>query len=101
MITTKTDKSQKTKIPKIVWEKIEQIRLDNTSGSVDLSKQAAELLIFLVKNVSVESSSKLITLIQDTASELIKAQPMMAAIFNLANTTLHENIGLKNLPGSA
>ena len=97
MITTKTNKPQKIKIPKIVWEKIEQIRLDNTSGSVDLSKQAAELLIFLVKNVRVDSSSKLITLIQDTAYELIKARPMMAAIFNLASTTLHENIGLESI----
>ena len=92
MLTTKRNKNQIQKLPKIVHEQIEQIRLDNTSGSAELAKKAAEILIFLVDNVSVTSPSKLINLIYDTADELIKAQPMMASIFNLANTTLLENI---------
>lgn len=96
MSTIKRNKNQKSKLPKIVWEKIEQIQLDNTSGSTDLTKQAAEILIFLVNNASVTSPSKLINLIHTTAKELIKAQPLMASIFNLVNTTLLENIGLKN-----
>lgn len=96
MLTTKRNKNQIQQLPKIVHEQIEQIRLDNTSGSAELAKKAAEILIFLVDNVSVTSPSKLINLIHDTADELIKAQPMMASIFNLANTTLLENIGLEN-----
>jgi translation initiation factor 2B subunit (eIF-2B alpha/beta/delta family) len=96
MLTTKRNKNQITKLPKIVKEKIEQIRLDNTSGSAELAKKAAEILIFSVENVSAPSSSKLINLIHNTTKELIKAQPMMASIFNLANTTLVENIGLEN-----
>ena len=96
MLTTKINKNQMTNLPIIVKEKIDQIRMNNTSGSAELSKQAAEILIFLVDNVSVTSSSKLINLVHNTADELIKAQPMMAPIFNIANTTLLENIGLKN-----
>jgi len=96
MLTTKRNKNQIPKLPKNVYEQIQQIRLDNTSGSAELAKQAAEVLIFLVDNVSVKSPSKLINLIQYTTDELIKAQPMMASIFNLANTTLLENIGLEN-----
>jgi len=96
MLTTKKNKNQKSKLPNIIQEQIEKIRLDNTSGSTELAKQAADVLIFLVDNVTVTFPSKLVNLIHDTANELIKAQPIMASIFNLANTILLENIGLKN-----
>ena len=89
-------KTQKSKLSNIINEKIEKIRLDNTNGSLELTKQAADILIFLVDNVSVNSSSEIINLIHDTTNRLIKAQPIMASIFNLTNTILLENIGLKN-----
>jgi translation initiation factor 2B subunit (eIF-2B alpha/beta/delta family) len=94
-----TEKNIKNKLnlPNILRGKIEKIRLDNTSGSTELAKQAAEIFIFLVDNVSVTNSSKLFSLIQETAYELIKAQPTMASIVNLANTTLIENIDFKNI----
>ena len=63
MLTTKKNSNQKSKIPNIILEQIEKIRLDNTSGSTELAKQAADLLIFLVDNVSVNLPSKLINLI--------------------------------------
>ena len=83
-----------SKLPNIIQEKIEKIRLDNTSGSTELAKQASEIFIFLVDNVSVTYSSKLISLIQETAYKLIKAQPTMASIVNLANTTLIDALSL-------
>jgi translation initiation factor 2B subunit (eIF-2B alpha/beta/delta family) len=93
---TEKNKNKKSKLPNSILEKIEKIRLNNTSGSTELAKQAAEILIFLVNNFSDNSPSKLINYINDTSNELIKAQPVMASIFNLANTTLLENIGLKD-----
>ena len=96
MSTLKKNKNQKSKLLKIIREKIEKIHLDNTSGSTNLTKQAAEILIFLVDNVSTTSSSEIINLINDITNELIKAQPTMASIFNLTNTILLENKGLKN-----
>ena len=96
MSTLGKNKNQKSKLSKIIRDKIEKIHLDNTSGSIDLTKQAAEILIFLVDNVSVTSSSEIINLINVLTNELIKAQPTMASIFNLTNTILLENKGLKN-----
>lgn len=90
------NKNQKLKLSNTIMKKIDKIRLDNTSGSLELTNQAAEILIFLVDNISVTSSSELINLIQDTTNKLIKAQPIMASIYNLTNTILLENINLKN-----
>ena len=92
MPINKGNKNQKTRLPKVIQEQIEQIRLDNTSGSAELAKQTAETLTFLVKNISVSNSSKLITLIKKTAQELMNAQPMMASIVNLNNNTFIANI---------
>lgn len=96
MLTPKKNINENSKLLNIIQEQIEKIRLDNTSGSAELAKQAADILLFLVDNVSVTSPSKLIDLIQYTANKLIKAQPIMASIFNLTNTIILENIGLKN-----
>ena len=97
MPINKGNKNQRTRLPKVIQEQIEQIRLDNTSGSVELAKQTAETLTFLVKNISVSNSSKLITLIKKTAQELMNAQPMMASIVNLNNNVLIKINGTKNL----
>jgi translation initiation factor 2B subunit (eIF-2B alpha/beta/delta family) len=97
MLTTKGDKNQEIKLPKLIQKKIEQIRFDNTSGSAELTKQAAETFIFLVKNISVSNPTKLVKLIKKTAQELIYAQPIMASIINLSNNLLIGIYGIKNL----
>lgn len=96
MYATKKNKNQLIKIPNFLQEKIEEIRLDHTSGSSELAKKSAELLIFLVGNISADSSSDLNNLLYYTTNELIRAQPAMASIFNLANTILIENSYLQN-----
>ena len=69
-------------LPGSIHRSIEQIRLDNTSGSVELAKKAAELLILLVnKNISL-------TQISNAAYSLVKAQSTMASIFNLVNNLM-------------
>ena len=60
MNIAKENKNQLIKIPKFLEEKIEEIRLNNISGSSELAKQSAELLIFLIENISVDSSSDLL-----------------------------------------
>ena len=63
MSATKKNTNNKSKLLKLIKDKIERIRLDNTSGSGELSKKAADILIFLVENVSNTSPSDLINLI--------------------------------------
>jgi translation initiation factor 2B subunit (eIF-2B alpha/beta/delta family) len=66
-------------IPENINKLIEKIRLDNTSGSVELAKKSAELLILLAdKNPSLSQ-------INNALYSLVKAQPTMASIFNLVN----------------
>jgi translation initiation factor 2B subunit (eIF-2B alpha/beta/delta family) len=65
-----------------IRKSIEHIRLDNTSGSIELAKKSAEILILLAdKNSSL-------TQINKAAYSLIKAQPTMASIFNLVNNLM-------------
>jgi len=61
---------------------IDEIKSDNTSGSIYLAKKSTETLIPLSKeNCSLDQ-------IQITAKSLIEAQPTMASIFNLCNNLL-------------
>jgi translation initiation factor 2B subunit (eIF-2B alpha/beta/delta family) len=69
---------------------IEQIRTDNTSGSVVLGKKSAELLIELIK----ETDS--LVQIKETAQSLVKAQPAMASIFILVNNLMFKIDKIKN-----
>jgi len=69
-------------LPVKIRKNIEQIRLDNTSGSVELAKKSAELLIHLVDNNGSHAE------IKNAASSLTKAQPTMASIFNLVNNVM-------------
>ena len=69
-------------LPRNIRKSIEQIRLDNTSGSVELAKKSAELLILLVNRNGSPSQ------INNTAYSLVKAQPTMASIFNLVNNLM-------------
>lgn len=69
-------------LPGSIRKAIEQIGLDNTSGSVELAKKSAELLIHLVnKNGSPAQINNAVNL-------LVKAQPTMASIFNLVNNLM-------------
>ena len=69
-------------LPKNIQSKIENIRLDNTSGSAELAKKSAEILIELGnQNVSLSH-------IKNASISLINAQPNMASIFNLVNNLM-------------
>jgi translation initiation factor 2B subunit (eIF-2B alpha/beta/delta family) len=77
-----------TELPEKIKTQIEEIRLDNTSGSVKLATRSAETLINLLENVDVSSNPQLIAYIEIVSKELVKAQSTMAPIFNLVNKTL-------------
>jgi translation initiation factor 2B subunit (eIF-2B alpha/beta/delta family) len=69
-------------LPKNIRISIDQIRSDNTSGSAELAKQSAELLISLVQTTDSLAHLK------HAGYLLLEAQPTMASIFNLVNTLL-------------
>ena len=77
-----------TELPEKIKIQIEEIRLDNTSGSVKLATRSAETLINLLENVDVSSNSQLIAYIEIVSKGLVKAQSTIAPIFNLVNKTL-------------
>lgn len=77
-------KIMKEEIPENVSKSIEEIKLDNTSGSMDLAKKSALLLYDLVNIADSQN------IINKTAYSLIKAQPNMASIFNLVNNLMFE-----------
>jgi len=81
-------KNLQTEISEKIKTQIEEIRLDNISGSVKLATRSAETLITILENVDVSSHSKLIAYIEMVSKELVKAQSTMAPIFNLVNKTL-------------
>jgi translation initiation factor 2B subunit (eIF-2B alpha/beta/delta family) len=85
------------KLPLNIKNKVENIRLDNTRGSIDLANEAAEVFIFLIDNYNLDSSLKLCNLINKTAYELIRSQPAMASIFNLGNTLTLNILKLKDI----
>lgn len=69
-------------IPNTILKSIEKIRMDNTSGSSDLAKKSANVLIKLVeKSVSLIQIKKVALLLKN-------AQPEMASIFNLVNNMM-------------
>lgn len=77
-------------IPASVKEKIQQIKADNTSGASILTDAAAETLKMLAHECRVEDSEEFRELLYMTGVKLIRAQPAMASIFSLVNTTLLE-----------
>jgi len=77
-------------LPESINKSIEEIQLDNTSGSVELAKKSAEIFINLVdENLNYAQ-------IKNISYSLIKAQPNMASIFNLANNLMLEMDKHKN-----
>lgn len=75
-------------LPLATSEKIKNIRADNVSGAVELTKQAAQVLLSVVNEVAEPSTSSLTQTIEVTVSALVKAQPTMASLFNLGNRVL-------------
>jgi translation initiation factor 2B subunit (eIF-2B alpha/beta/delta family) len=69
-------------LPENIIKAIKQVSFDNTSGSVELSKKSAEILIKLIN----QDSS--IDQIKNASISLMKAQPNMASIFNLVNNLM-------------
>lgn len=84
-------------LPNNIKNKIKKIKSNNTSGSLELAKDAAEVLIFLVENSDIDSTLKLINLINKTAYELIKSQPNMASVINLGNIITLSNSDFKDI----
>ena len=72
----------KDTLPGNIRKSIDQIRKDNASGSVELAKKSAKLLIHIVKKKGS------MTQINNAAYSLVNAQPTMASIFNLVNNLM-------------
>lgn len=71
-------------LPKSVQKKVDGIKFDNTSGSAELSEQAAETLVLLTQEEEKDFKKKL----EATCYQLYKAQPSMASVFNLVNNVM-------------
>jgi translation initiation factor 2B subunit (eIF-2B alpha/beta/delta family) len=71
-------------------KKINQIKSDNTSGSLELTRKCAEILKDLIDETSDSNPSNLIGLIKKTSREIINAKPMMASIINFVNNSIKE-----------
>ncbi len=75
-------------LPEEIQSRVEEIRSDNTSGAVELAMRAVETLTVLAENAEVSSASQFTAYLVAAAQALVKAQPAMAPIFNLANKAL-------------
>ena len=70
------------KLPNNILKEIDQIKIDNISGSIELAKKSAEVLKLLI--LETDSFSQ----VKNVAFSLTKAQPTMASIFNLVNNLM-------------
>lgn len=69
-------------LPESISESIEKIKLDNISGSIELTRKSAEIFIDLVyQDGSIDQ-------IKNVSKSLVKAQPNMASIFYLSNNLM-------------
>lgn len=82
------DKCGKNKFTEEIKEMINDIHLDNTSSSIELTRKAIDVFKFLLKNHEINENLSLKYLVQRTAMNLVRAQYAMAAIFNLSNKIL-------------
>ncbi len=72
----------RNKLPENIHKAIDQIQMDNTSGSVELARKSAEIFALLM--LKTDSLAQ----VKNVAYSLIKAQPTMASIFNLVNNLM-------------
>ena len=73
-----------------ILKRITRIRLDNRSGSVELTKKAAVILQLFSRRFGHARFSEFSLQLQRVSRALADAQPMMAGIFNLTNSVLKE-----------
>ncbi|MBI4850948.1 MAG: hypothetical protein HY819_03880 [Acidobacteria bacterium] len=74
-----------------ISQKISEIALDNTSGSSELARRSAVVMLEVLTDIREQASAPVQVLrspITIFAKELLKAQPKMATLFNLVNRTL-------------
>ncbi|MCK5558948.1 MAG: translation initiation factor eIF-2B [Thermoplasmata archaeon] len=76
-------------LPAELQKRIDEIRLDNTSGAVELTLQAAEVFILMTKMPAPKSKTEFLKDLTTVSTKLINSQPAMAPIFNLANNILN------------
>jgi len=76
------------------WEeRIRGIELDHTSGAAELTRKAADILADLLEDEGAGWDD-----LFNVARDLVRAQPEMAPIFNLANSVLHFAGGAESFP---
>lgn len=83
-----------------IGQKIADIGQDNSSGSSELAKRAAIVLLEVITDIDASTSSSMQLLhapMLEFAKELLQAQPKMATLFNLVNRVMlvinsHTNI---------
>jgi len=68
-------------LPENILERIDAIRRDKTSGSIELSRRATEVLLEVARHSRREA-------VVTAGRALVDAQPAMAAVFNLVNSVL-------------
>jgi translation initiation factor 2B subunit (eIF-2B alpha/beta/delta family) len=82
-------KYRKTRIPKKVEKQILEIKNDHQSGSVELTRKAADTLNLLIKNNSFSDEQDLKKKTAAACYKIFKTQQSMASIINLVNKTVH------------
>jgi translation initiation factor eIF-2B subunit delta len=75
-------------IPTSVEAGIEELARDHTSGAVEIASRGSELLALFADQVEAEDPSSFLRQLATTGRALIQAQPSMAPLFNLVNSSL-------------
>jgi translation initiation factor eIF-2B subunit delta len=68
---------------------LDEIRKDHVSGASELSRKAASTFILFSTQHHAKSNGEYFQSLLQLGKELISAQPQMASIFNLVNSTLY------------
>ena len=76
------------KLPPSIRDSIKKIETDNVNGAVELTRQAADVLTRLIDRPTSATGAEWAATIEMAAKALVKAQPTMAPLFNLANRVL-------------
>ncbi len=75
-------------LPGELEHKIDEIRLDNASGALELTFQSAEIYNYFINESALATTTAFMEGLISISNELISSQPAMAPIFNLANNIL-------------
>jgi translation initiation factor 2B subunit (eIF-2B alpha/beta/delta family) len=74
-----------SELPEDIRARVSEIQCDNTSGSVPLTRRAAEIFLRLAEDREFSS----VDVVIETGRALVASQPTMAPVFNLVNSVLH------------